>query len=75
MTKPIGTNGVEFIEVDGLKIRFQRNKVGGGIPIVLTSPWPESLYAYQRIWPILSAEASLLHSTSRALANRKAGRN
>ena len=53
-------NGVEFIEVDGLKIRLQRNKVGGGIPVVLTSPWPESLYAYQRVWPILSAEASLI---------------
>ena len=53
-------NGVEFIEVDGLKIRLQRNKVGGGIPVVLTSPWPESLFAYQRIWPILGAEASLI---------------
>jgi pimeloyl-ACP methyl ester carboxylesterase len=53
-------NGVEFIEVDGLKIRLQRNKVGGGIPVVLTSPWPESLFACQRIWPILGAEASLI---------------
>jgi pimeloyl-ACP methyl ester carboxylesterase len=53
-------NGVEFIEVDGLKIRLQRNKVGGGIPVVLTSPWPESLFAYQRIWPIFGAEASLI---------------
>lgn len=26
---------------------------------MLTSPWPESLYAYQRVWPILGAEASL----------------
>jgi hypothetical protein len=43
MTKPISTDGIEFIEVDGLKIRFQRNEVGGGIPVVLTSPWPESL--------------------------------
>jgi pimeloyl-ACP methyl ester carboxylesterase len=51
---------IEFIEVDGLKIRFQRNKVGEGIPVVLTSPWPESLYAYQRIWPIVGAEASLI---------------
>jgi pimeloyl-ACP methyl ester carboxylesterase len=60
MTQPISIDGVEFIEVDGLKIRFQRNRVGGGIPVVLTSPWPESLYAYQRIWPILGAEASLV---------------
>jgi pimeloyl-ACP methyl ester carboxylesterase len=60
MTQPISIDGVEFIELDGLKIRFERTRVGGGIPVVLTSPWPESLYAYQRIWPILGAEASLV---------------
>jgi len=60
MTKPINPDSMEFIEVDGLKIRFQRSGVEGRIPVVLTSPWPESLYAYQRIWPLLSAEASLL---------------
>jgi pimeloyl-ACP methyl ester carboxylesterase len=60
MTKPISIDEIEFIEVDGLKIRFQRNKVGEGIPVVLTSPWPESLYAYRRIWLILGAEASLI---------------
>ncbi|MGF6603058.1 pimeloyl-ACP methyl ester carboxylesterase [Paraburkholderia sp. GAS448] len=58
MTKPISIDHMEFIEVDGLKIRFQRNRVGAGIPIVLRSPWPESLYAYQRIWQIFGAEAS-----------------
>lgn len=58
--KSINPDGMEFIEVDGLKIRFQRNGVEGRISVVLTSPWPESLYAYQRIWPILSAEVSLL---------------
>jgi pimeloyl-ACP methyl ester carboxylesterase len=59
MTKPISTDEIEFIELDGLKIRFQRNQVEEGIPVVLASPWPESLYAYQRIWPIVGAEASL----------------
>jgi pimeloyl-ACP methyl ester carboxylesterase len=44
----------------GAHLLFFDNKVGGGIPVVLTSPWPESLYAYQRIWPILGAEASLI---------------
>jgi len=60
MTKSINSDDMKFIEVDGLKIRFQRNEVEGRIPIVLTSPWPESLYAYHRIWPFLSAEAPLL---------------
>jgi pimeloyl-ACP methyl ester carboxylesterase len=60
MAKPMSIESAEFIEVDGLKIRFQRNRVGAGTPLLLTSPWPESLYAFQRIWPILSAEASLI---------------
>jgi hypothetical protein len=32
MTQPISIDRLEFIEVDGLKIRFQRNRVEGGIP-------------------------------------------
>ena len=28
--------------------------------MLLTSPWPESLFAFQRIWPTLSAEAPLI---------------
>lgn len=60
MTKPISPENMEFIEVDRLNIRFQRNRVGAGTPLVLTSPWPESLYAFQRIWPLLGAEASLI---------------
>ena len=60
MMKPIGIESFEFIEVDGLKIRFQLSRVRGGIPVVLTSPWPESLYAFQRVWPILGAAASLV---------------
>jgi len=45
MTKPKSMDGIEFVEVDSLKLRFQRRKVGGGIPVTLTSPWPGSLYA------------------------------
>ncbi len=60
MTNLINPDSMKFIEVDGLKIRFQRHGGEGRIPIVLTSPWPESLYAFQRIWPTLSAEAPLL---------------
>ena len=60
MTEPLGMESVEFIEIDGLKIRFRRNRGGTGIPLVLTSPWPESLYAYNRIWSSLGTEASLI---------------
>lgn len=60
MTTPLGTENMEFVDVDGLKIRFRRGRGRTGIPLVLTSPWPESLRAFDRVWPILGAEASLI---------------
>ena len=75
MTKPISPENMEFVEVDDLKIRFQRNQGGSGVPLLLTSPWPESLYAYQRMWPTLGAEAPLIAVDIPGLANQKADRN
>jgi pimeloyl-ACP methyl ester carboxylesterase len=60
MTISLGTKNMEFIEVDGLRIRFRRSQGRADIPLVLTSPWPESLRAFDQIWPILGAEASLV---------------
>ena len=37
--------------VDGLRIRIVRSGRTGEIPILFTSPWPESLYSYWRILP------------------------
>jgi pimeloyl-ACP methyl ester carboxylesterase len=53
-------NAASFIEVDGLKLRLLRSNSARGIPVMLTSPWPESLYAFERIWPKLAAEATLV---------------
>ena len=52
-------SGAQFINVDGLRIRYLRSE-GEGVPVVLTSPWPESLYAFSRIWPKLVDAAPLL---------------
>lgn len=60
MAETMGLNAVRFIDVDGLKLRYLRSDGEGGIPALLTSPWPESLFAFQRIWPVLSAEAPLI---------------
>jgi len=61
MNTPTSLDGLEFVEVEGLKIRIRRRKRDGGIPLVFTSPWPESLYAFQRVWPLLDAsDASLI---------------
>ncbi len=37
--------------IDGLRIRLSRNGLADGIPILFTSPWPESLYAFHRVLP------------------------
>ncbi|MBB4097982.1 alpha/beta fold hydrolase [Sphingomonas kyeonggiensis] len=50
MADPIFSPAVpEFITVDGLRIRFIRTD-GEGTPILLTAPWPQSIYAFHGIW-------------------------
>jgi len=60
MTEKMEINGASFVEVDGLKLRLLRSDDRPSIPIILTGPWPESLYAFARIWPKLAAEAPLV---------------
>ncbi len=60
MPEAMSLNGVRFIDVDGLKLRYLRSEGEGGIPVLLTSPWPESLFAFRHVWPVLSAEAPLV---------------
>jgi pimeloyl-ACP methyl ester carboxylesterase len=48
-------------EVDGLRIRYADSGTAAGGPvIVFTSPWPESLFAFRRVWPGLSAAGRLV---------------
>ena len=51
---------VGFRVVDGLQIRFAESGGSASQRLVLTSPWPESLYAFERVWPRLSRTARLL---------------
>jgi pimeloyl-ACP methyl ester carboxylesterase len=49
-----------FDTVDGVRIRYADS---GGSPeptILLTSPWPESLYAFAAIWDALAAQARVV---------------
>jgi pimeloyl-ACP methyl ester carboxylesterase len=49
-----------FRTIDGLSIRFaQSEDPGTGAQALLLSPWPESLYAYEQVWPRLAAHAHL----------------
>ena len=51
---------VGFRAVDGLQIRFAESDGSASQRLVLTSPWPESVYAFERVWPRLSRTARLL---------------
>jgi|HubBroStandDraft_5_1064220.scaffolds.fasta_scaffold16253_2 pimeloyl-ACP methyl ester carboxylesterase len=37
--------------IDGLRIRLSRSGRSSGLPVLLTSPWPESIYAFHRVLP------------------------
>ncbi|OYW34738.1 MAG: alpha/beta hydrolase [Rhizobiales bacterium 17-65-6] len=43
----------EFVTIDGLEIRIARSG-GSGLPILITAPWPQSIYAFHAIWPTLT---------------------
>jgi pimeloyl-ACP methyl ester carboxylesterase len=44
----------DTVLVDELRIRYADSGTADGPVIVLTSPWPESLFAFRRVWPALT---------------------
>jgi len=46
--------------IDGLSIRYSRTGRATGTPILMTAPWPESIYAFHRVVPKLRDKHSLL---------------
>src|SRR3954471_18884577 len=49
----------EFRTVDGLRIRYAESDGPPDRTLLLTSPWPESVYAFASIWPTLAEHARL----------------
>ena len=45
--------------VDGVRIRFADSGGEREQTLLLTSPWPESIFAYARMWPTLAERARL----------------
>lgn len=45
--------------IDGVRIRYADSGGGDRPTILLTSPWPESLYAFARVWETLAPHARL----------------
>jgi pimeloyl-ACP methyl ester carboxylesterase len=45
---------------DELQIRYAESGTADGPVILFTSPWPECLFAFRKIWPILTREGRLV---------------
>ncbi len=50
----------QFTQIDGLRIRYASGGASTGRPVVLTSPWPESIAAFSSIWATLAEVAPLI---------------
>lgn len=53
------TPRVQFRTVDGVRIRYADTGDARAPAILLTSPWPESVYAFAPMWDSLAAHARL----------------
>jgi pimeloyl-ACP methyl ester carboxylesterase len=53
------TPRTQFRSVDGVQIRYADSGASHSSAILLTSPWPESVYAFAPIWPSLVEHARL----------------
>lgn len=51
---------VGFRSVDGLRIRYAQSDGRAERTVLLTSPWPESIYAFAPIWQALAGRSRLL---------------
>jgi pimeloyl-ACP methyl ester carboxylesterase len=51
---------IRFRTVAGFRIRYAESGGRSGQTILLTSPWPESVYAFEPIWSSLADRAALL---------------
>ena len=50
---------VRFRVIDGVRIRYADSGGSHKPAVLLTSPWPESLYAFAPMWPTLAEHARL----------------
>lgn len=50
----------QYTEIDGLRIRYATSTTAAGPPVLLTSPWPQSLFAFHAIWSTLAEAAPLV---------------
>ena len=56
----IASMATQTVPVNGLDIRFADSGRADGPVVLLTSPWPESLFAFRRVWPLLTGTGRLI---------------
>ncbi len=54
------TMQTQRVLVDDLEIRYADSGAADGPVILLTCPWPESLFAFRRVWPALAGMGRLI---------------
>src|SRR3954467_14220029 len=55
-----GTISPQLRHVDGVEVRCAETQPVDGPTVLLLNPWPESLYAWEELWPRLSERARLI---------------
>jgi len=58
-TSPAITISPQFRTLDGVRVRYADSGAAREPTLLLTSPWPESIYAFAAIWDSLAAHARL----------------
>ena len=58
-TSPTTSITPQFRTLDGLSIRYADSGGAHDATLLLTSPWPESIYAFREVWDTLAAHARL----------------
>jgi pimeloyl-ACP methyl ester carboxylesterase len=51
---------IQWRKADGVDVRYAEWNTDADPTLLLLSPWPESLYAWEQLWPRLSAAAHVL---------------
>ena len=51
----VSTISTYFRVCDGVRVRFADNRANSGTTVLLLAPWPESLWAFRRIWNRVAA--------------------
>lgn len=61
MSRPSVTASIQplFETIDGLEIRYADTGGANGSTLLLTNPWPESIYAFTPMWATLAQHARL----------------